>query len=153
MVCHDPPLFTVGFSSPVEPADKSKDTLRNLVETRECVVSIISEGFVEAANATSVNAPRDVSEWDVSGLTPVYDCAQVKCARVGEAVFAFEARLESVREFESRGRPGEKSGAMVVLEGVNFWVREDAIDEGRSIIDPKVSAVYSLFVLMRYASD
>ena len=33
------------------------------------MVNLISEPFVEAANVTSVEAPADVSEWDISGLT------------------------------------------------------------------------------------
>ena len=137
MINHDPPLFVVGFASPLDPA-RSKDTLRHLVESRECVVNIISDGFVEAANATSVNAPWGRSEWAVSGLTPAYDCVDVRCARVREAVFSVEAKLESVREFESRGTPGKKTGTLAILEGTRFWVREDAINEERNIVDPAV---------------
>jgi flavin reductase (DIM6/NTAB) family NADH-FMN oxidoreductase RutF len=135
MVNHDPPLFVVGFASGLA---KPKDTLRNLVESKECVVNIISEGFVEAANATSVDAPFGASEWDVSGLTPVYDCKDVKAARVGEAVFSVECKLESAREFESRATPGKKTGTMVVLEGTRFWVREDAINEEKNLVAPEV---------------
>lgn len=138
VVNHDPPLFTIGIASAVTPADKSKDTLRNLHETGECVINIISEHFVEAANATSVNAPYGVSEWDVSGLTPVYDCHTVKCARVKEAVFSVEAKLESLKEFESRSKPGTTSGTLVIVEGTRFWVREDGINEERNMVDPEV---------------
>ncbi|KAI1406659.1 hypothetical protein F4819DRAFT_481418 [Hypoxylon fuscum] len=135
MVNHDPPLFVLGLSSPLA---TPKDTLKNLVESRECVVNIISEGFVEAANATSVDAPYDVSEWDVSGLTPVADCVDVRAPRVREAVFSVECKLDSVREFESRATPGKKTGCLVVLEGTRFWVREDALNEERNLIAPEV---------------
>ncbi|OTA60005.1 hypothetical protein K449DRAFT_384767 [Hypoxylon sp. EC38] len=135
MVNHDPPLFVLGFASSLE---TPKDTLKNLVESRECVINIISEDFIEAANAASVDSPYDVSEWDISGLTPVHDCVDVRAARVKEAVFSVECKLESVREFESRAKPGKKSGSMVVVEGTRFWVREDAINEERNLIDPAV---------------
>ncbi|KAK7988169.1 hypothetical protein PG989_008484 [Apiospora arundinis] len=135
MVNHDPPLFVLGFAGNLE---RPKDTLKNLVESKECVVNIISESFVEAANATSVDAPYGASEWDVSGLTPVHDCQEVKAARVGEAVFSVECKLESAREFESRATPGKKTGVLVVLEGVRFWVREDAINEERNLVAPEV---------------
>lgn len=138
IVGHDPPLFVIGFSSPLDAA-RAKDSLRNLHARGECVINIISEGFVEAANATSVNAPYGVSEWDVSGLTPAYDCETVGCARVKEAVFAIEGKLESVREFESRSTPGKTSATLAVIEGTRFWAREDAINEERNNIDPKVS--------------
>ncbi|KAI1374957.1 hypothetical protein F4677DRAFT_424124 [Hypoxylon crocopeplum] len=135
MVNHDPPLFVLGLASGL---GAPKDTLRHLVESRECTVSIISEDFVEAANATSVDSPHGASEWDISGLTPVHDCVDVSAARVGEAVFSVECKLESVREFESRATPGKKTGCLVVLEGTRFWVREDALNDERSLIAPEV---------------
>ncbi|KAI1451102.1 hypothetical protein F5Y02DRAFT_406210 [Annulohypoxylon stygium] len=135
MVNHDPPLFVIGVAAGL---DNPKDTLRNLVESRECVVNIIGEDYVEAANATSVDAPYGVSEWDISGLTPADDTVDVKAPRVKEAVFSVECKLESVREFESKSTPGKKSGCLVVLEGTRFWVREDALNEERNLIDPEV---------------
>ena len=135
VINHDPPLFVVGFAS--AGIDKAKDSLKNLIESGECVINMISEHFIEAANATSINTPYGVSEWALSGLTPA-PCTQVKASRVKEAVFAIEGKLESVREFESKATPGTKSGVMAVIEGVNFWVREDAINEDKTIIDLKV---------------
>lgn len=132
----DPPIFAVAVTSPLADA---KDTLHNLLETREVVINIVSEGFVEAANATSINAPYGVSEWDISGLTPVYDCRTVKCARVKEAVFSIEAKLESVREFTSRLNPSTKSGSLELVEASYFWVREDAINDERNLLDLAVS--------------
>ncbi|GAB0134720.1 hypothetical protein EsDP_00003078 [Epichloe bromicola] len=134
MMSHDPPILVIGFASPV---DRAKDSLRNLLDTGEGVVNIISDHFVEAANSTSIDAPFGVSEWDIGGLTAVHDCEVVSPARVGEAVFSIEVKVESVREWESR-TSGDKTGTMVVLEGVRFWAREDAIDSDRSLIDPAV---------------
>ncbi|EKM54126.1 uncharacterized protein PHACADRAFT_96449, partial [Phanerochaete carnosa HHB-10118-sp] len=66
-IAHNPPLLSVSFSlSPGKP----KDSRENILSTKEFTVSIISEPLVEAANACSVNAPPDVDEWVVSGLTP-----------------------------------------------------------------------------------
>ncbi|CAI4217970.1 unnamed protein product [Parascedosporium putredinis] len=117
---------------------QAKDSLRHLVDSGECVINIISEGFVEAANSCSVNAPLNASEWAVSGLTPVYDCVSVKCARAQEAVFAVEGKLESVKEFESKTTPGKISSVLAIIEGTRFWVREDAINEEKTIVDPAV---------------
>ncbi|KAI0480188.1 hypothetical protein GGR56DRAFT_258406 [Xylariaceae sp. FL0804] len=135
VVHHDPPMFVLGLASPLA---APKDTLRNLVETKSCVVSVISEHFLEAANATSVDAPPGRSEWAVSGLTPVADCRDTPAPRVREAVFSVECRLDDVREFDSRARPGSKTGCLVVLEGTRFWVREDALDADRSQVDAEV---------------
>lgn len=44
----------------------------------------------------------------------------------------------STQEFESKVTPGKKTGVLALIEGVRFWVREDAINEDRSLIDPAV---------------
>ena len=47
---------------------KPKDSLTNILSTREFTVNIISEPFVEAANITSVEAPARINEWILGGL-------------------------------------------------------------------------------------
>jgi len=73
--------------------------------------------------------PYGVSEWDLSGLTPICDCKTVSAARVKGSVFSIEGRLESVRDFYSRQSPGKRSGSLELIEGTNFWIREDALDD------------------------
>jgi flavin reductase (DIM6/NTAB) family NADH-FMN oxidoreductase RutF len=134
LVNHDPPVFVIGYAGGM---DNAKDSLKNLTETGECVLNIISEHFIEAANSTSINAPYGVSEWALSGLTPA-PCTQVKASRVKEAIFAAECKLMNTQEFESRATPGKKTGVLAVVEGVRFWAREDAINEDRNLIDPAI---------------
>jgi flavin reductase (DIM6/NTAB) family NADH-FMN oxidoreductase RutF len=150
VINHDPPLFIFGFAGGF---DRPKDTLRNLIDTKECMIShtsskahidpslgcvnIISEHYVEAANACSINAPHGVSEWTLSGLHPA-PCKSVKPNRAREAIFSIEAKLVETREFESRATPGKKTGVLAVVEGVRFWVRDDAINEGGDFVDPAV---------------
>ena len=100
-------------------------------------------------NATSINAPYGVSEWELTGLHPA-PSTHVKPPRVKEAVFAIECKLVDTKEFDSRATPGKKSATLVMLEGVNFWVREDAINEERNIIDPAVSLVFLSFDEIAY---
>ncbi|KAH6681881.1 hypothetical protein B0J14DRAFT_577384 [Halenospora varia] len=134
VINHDPPLFTVGYAGGF---DNAKDSLRNLNESKECTINIISEHFVEAANATSINAPYGESEWSLSGLTPA-PCKTVKASRVKESIFSIEGKLESTKEFESRATPGKKTGVLAIIEGTRFWVREDAINEDKNLIDPAI---------------
>jgi flavin reductase (DIM6/NTAB) family NADH-FMN oxidoreductase RutF len=100
-------------------------------------INIISEHFIEAANATSINAPYGTSEWALTGLHPA-PCKSVKASRVQEAIFSIEAKLFETKEFESRATPGKKTGVLAIVEGVRFWAREDAINEDKNIIDPAV---------------
>ncbi|KAI9740619.1 MAG: hypothetical protein M1818_004583 [Claussenomyces sp. TS43310] len=134
VINHDPPMFIIGYAGGF---DNAKDSLKNLTESGECVINIISEHFIEAANATSINAPYGVSEWALSGLTPA-PCTTVKASRVREAVFSVEGKLESTKEFESRATPGKKTGVLAIIEGTRFWVREDAINQERNLIDPAI---------------
>ncbi|CAK3864907.1 related to conserved domain typically associated with flavo oxygenases, DIM6 NTAB family [Lecanosticta acicola] len=134
VINHDPPIFIVGHAGGLEQA---KDSLRNLVDSGECTINIISEHYVEAANATSVNAPYGISEWALTGLTPA-ECKQVKASRVKEAVFSVEGKLMETKEFESRATPGKKTGVLAIIEGVQFWAREDAINEDKNLIDPAI---------------
>lgn len=134
VINHDPPLFTIGYAGGF---DNAKDSLRNLKESGECVINIISEHFIEAANAASVNAPFGTSEWSLSGLTPA-ESSTVKASRVKEAIFSIEGKLDFTKEYESKGTPGKKSGVLAVIEGTRFWVREDAINEDKNLIDPAV---------------
>ncbi|KAL9620843.1 MAG: hypothetical protein Q9160_004624 [Pyrenula sp. 1 TL-2023] len=140
MMNHDPPIFVVGFASPGPSSPSSaKDTLRNLLSTRQASLNIVSESFLEAMNATAINAPHGVSEWALSGLTPL-PCETIACSRVKESIFSVECELVETREWRSRreGQEGRVTGTMAVLEGKRFWVREDAVDEEGSLVDPGV---------------
>jgi flavin reductase (DIM6/NTAB) family NADH-FMN oxidoreductase RutF len=59
---------SVSFSTTRSGGDK--DTLANIRSTRNFVVNLISEPFSEAANACSVDAPPEIDEFALSGLTP-----------------------------------------------------------------------------------
>ncbi|KAL2206954.1 hypothetical protein CC79DRAFT_1343172 [Sarocladium strictum] len=132
VVEHDPPMFIVGFSS--RPG-REKDTFRNLKESKECVINTVSEDMIEAVNATSIDAPYGVSEWDVSGLTEA-STTTVKPSRVKESVLSIEAKVVQVHEIEHGGANDGMSGAgLVLMKATRFWVREDATNSDASNID------------------
>jgi len=66
MVSHRPPVISISFSLPLK---RPKDTLQNILSTKQFTTNIISEPFLEAANVTSVEAPAEIDEWRLSGLT------------------------------------------------------------------------------------
>ena len=110
---------------------------RTLTPLIEGCINIVSEHFIEAANAASVNAPYSISEWALTGLHPA-SCTTVKASRVKESIFSIEGKLVETKEFESRATPGKKTGVLAIIEGVRFWAREDAINEEGNLIDPGV---------------
>ena len=91
VVDHDPPIFVIGFSAR---ATRPKDARRNLLETGECFISVVSEHMIEGVNATSLDVPfgAAVSEWEISGFGPA-PSSTVKTETVMEAVFSVEGKL------------------------------------------------------------
>lgn len=129
-VNHDPPIFVIGFT---KGSGKPKDTCANVLETKELTINIISEWFVEAANFCSTDAPPDVDEWTLSGLTPVAS-EKVKPPHVAESAFSVEGKLIHHHEWNSKST-GQPSGTLCIIEGVNFHIREDIINDQLNIID------------------
>jgi len=67
MVVGTPPtvLFCPGFHG------RMKDSLANAIATGEFTLNMVTEGTVEAMNATSGDYPPDVDEFEIAGLTAV----------------------------------------------------------------------------------
>jgi len=82
--------------SPVLNSDGSmKDSLRNVIDTQEFVVNTVHRPMAGGMNETSSAFPPDISEWEVSGFTPI-PSIQVKPPRVVESLIQFECRLYRV---------------------------------------------------------
>ena len=114
-----PPL--IGFSIGAREGGP-KDTLRNLREAGDFVVNVVSEPLLAHAVHAAGDWPEDVSEFEITGLTPV-PSARVKSPRVGESPVSLECRLE--REIAL----GE--AVFVVGEIVYAHVDESVLTEGR----------------------
>jgi flavin reductase (DIM6/NTAB) family NADH-FMN oxidoreductase RutF len=128
-VCSKPP--TILFCPSVRATTgKSKDTLRNVLATKEFVVNIVSEEFAAAMNQTSAEVGPEVDEFALSGLTPLVS-ETVRAPRVAESAVQMECRLREVITIS--GEPG--GGSIVIGEVLRFHVREDLFDNYR--IDPE----------------
>jgi flavin reductase (DIM6/NTAB) family NADH-FMN oxidoreductase RutF len=112
---------------PVPP--HAKDTLRNIMATREFVVNIVSEDFAQGMNATAAQVPPEVDEFELSGLTPIAS-ELIRPPRVRESHIHMECRL--MQTVQVSDKPG--GGTLVLGEVLRFHVREDLIEDFR--IDP-----------------
>jgi flavin reductase (DIM6/NTAB) family NADH-FMN oxidoreductase RutF len=130
----NPPV--VCFAPMVRGSDgQQKDTLRNVQETGEFVVNIVSEDFVEKMNICSAEFPPDVDEWEKSGLTPVTsEC--VKPARVQESRFHMECKLVDVVSVSKQ----PLGGSLVLGEVLRFLVADELFEDYRIAAD-KLRAV------------
>ncbi|KAJ3476045.1 hypothetical protein NLI96_g11432 [Meripilus lineatus] len=131
VLSHDPPLLSVSLLlSPRKP----KDTRENIKSTKEFTVNIISEPFVEAANACSVEAPARIDEWLVSGLTPEAS-THVKPPRVKESAVGLECELY---DFKDVAPPGaEKPTTTIVLGLIKYiHIHKAVLAEDGNTVDP-----------------
>lgn len=123
----DPPV--IAFCPMVRGAEGQKDTLRNIRETGEFVVNIVSEEIAEPMNLASGEYAPDVDEFAVSGLTPV-PSDFVGAPRVKEARAAMECKLFQMVEVSQR----RLGGTMVLGEVIRFHVEDALADHFR--VDP-----------------
>ncbi|MGB9409562.1 MAG: flavin reductase family protein [Terracidiphilus sp.] len=110
-------------------AGERKDTLRNVEETGEFVINVVSEAIAAAANAASAEVPPEVDEFPLSGLTPIPSQA-VRPSRVAESPAQMECKLLQV--IYTGHAPS--SGVIVLGEVVRFHVREELVENFR--VDP-----------------
>ncbi|KAJ4483330.1 hypothetical protein J3R30DRAFT_1763772 [Lentinula aciculospora] len=131
MISHNPPLLSVSFNlSPRRP----KDTRENILATKEFTVNIISEHLVEAANATAVEAPADVDEWIVSGLT-MEPSLQVKPACVKESLVSMECKLHFSHDISDL-KSSDITNTLVLGLIKQVHVTKSALTESELVLDP-----------------
>lgn len=134
-VCSHPPMIVLAISWHAD--GRMKDTLRNILETRELVVSHVSEALVEAANATSAAFAPEVSEWEAVGVEAA-PALRVAPPRVAGARAVLECALRQAIPLGS-GAHGGPSSTLVIAEVVHFALAEGVAHRdarGRLQIDP-----------------
>jgi flavin reductase (DIM6/NTAB) family NADH-FMN oxidoreductase RutF len=134
-VAHDPPMLSIGFCR--KGSDRvQKDSIANILETKEFAVNIISEWYLDAANQSCGEYKSDVDEFVESGLTKT-DCQVISAPRVAEAAVTYECRVEHVYPVkDDDGRPTtEIVLARVVRVHVDREVLMDDFDPLKPVVD------------------
>lgn len=115
--------FLVWFSS-----EGRKDSAAFAAETGEFVANLVGRALAEKMNATSIDAPRGVSEFGYAGLTPA-PSRLVRPPRVAEAPAALECKVTEIRR--PRALDGKEAGVHVVTgEVVGVHIDEAALTDG-----------------------
>jgi flavin reductase (DIM6/NTAB) family NADH-FMN oxidoreductase RutF len=115
--------FLVWFSSEGE-----KDSVTFARETGEFVANLAGRKLAEKMNASSVNAPRGVSEFGYAGLTPV-ESVLVAPPRVAEAHAALECKVTEINE--PRDLKGNHAGVWVVTgEVIGVHIDDEVLTDG-----------------------
>lgn len=112
-----------------------KDTLQNIQATGEFVVNVVSEDFAEKMNTTSAEAPPEIDEFVLAGLTPLASDL-VKPPRVAESRIHLECRLRQVVLVSEQ--PG--GGSLILGDVLRFHVQDDLLS-GFKIDPDKLKAI------------
>ena len=105
-----------------------KDSVSFAGETGEFVANLVSRDLAEKMNASAVDAPRGVSEFDYAGLTAV-PSRLVNAPRVGEALAALECKVTDI--LEPKGLDGRPAGNVIVFgEVVGIHIDEKVLTDG-----------------------
>lgn len=119
-VGEDPPHI---MFSTVRTGNTNKDTLNNVLATKQFVANMATEELVEAINNTSINLPPDADEFAYAGLTPI-PSTKVKPPRVAESPIHFECEMVHHYNLE-----GHKDGGATIIIGriVMFHVADNVL--------------------------
>ena len=119
MVGDDPPhlIFSTRRDN-----DANKDTLNNILSTKQFVVNMVTEEVVEQMNSTSQKFAADVDEFQFVGVTPVASL-KIKPMRVQESLVNFECELVHHYFLENH----KHGGACVMIGKIVMMHFDDSI--------------------------
>jgi len=126
VVSAQPPLL--GFSPGPRRTKEgrvSKDTLRNVRDTGEFVVNIVTFDTAEAMNLTSGEYDHSVNEFDLAKLKQ-RPSRIVRAPQVAESPLSFECKLNQILDF---GDP--PTGGFVIGEIVSLHMEDALLRDGR----------------------
>jgi flavin reductase (DIM6/NTAB) family NADH-FMN oxidoreductase RutF len=86
---HEPPTLALGL---LAGSGRFKDTATNILATGEFVVNLVSEKNAAAMNVTCIDAPPDVDELALAGLTAIAS-HKIKPPRIAESPVSFECKM------------------------------------------------------------
>ena len=121
-----PPM--VMFSSAPSGNVQHKDSLRNVTETEEFVVNVVSAALGDAMNITSADLAYGQNEFTAANLE-LADCNTVKVPRVAAAPAALECKLWKVIELPKPETGG--AGVMVIGMITGIHIADETVKDGK----------------------
>ena len=112
-----PPILV--FSPANRVTDNSrKDTLENILETKEVVINLVDFSLVEPTSLSSVYYERGIDEFLKSGLTKIIS-EKVLPPRVSESPISFECKVNEVISLGNNGGAGNLIISEIVMIHIN----------------------------------
>jgi flavin reductase (DIM6/NTAB) family NADH-FMN oxidoreductase RutF len=116
--------------------NSTKDTLANVIETKEVCINVVTYGLVEQASLASTEYPRYVNEFTKAGLTPLASDL-IRPFRVKESPVQMECRVMEVISLGDHGGAGN----LVMAEVLRIHINPEVLDENGMIDQTKIDLV------------
>ena len=115
----DPPhvMFSTGRGN-----NTNKDTLNNVLSTKQFVVNMVTEELTEQMNSSAQAVHSDIDEFELAGVTAIASL-KVKPMRVKESPISFECEL--VHHYFLEGH--KNGGACVIIGRIVMMHFDDAV--------------------------
>ena len=130
-VCVSPPLLA--FAPGLRPAKRAnstagehKDTLRNIRETKEFVINVVTYEQAQAMNQTSGEYDASVNEFELAHIASA-PTQVVRVPRVASSPVSFECKLYQILDFS----PSPESSSLVIGEIVSIHLADAHVKEGK----------------------
>lgn len=131
----NPPILIFSPSRRVKD-NTVKHTLKNVLETREVVINVVSFDMVHQTSLSSTEYPEGVNEFEKAGFTMLKSDI-VKPFRVAESPVQIECKVNDIIELGIEGGAGN----LVICEVVKLHIDEDVLNEDGSINQVKLDLV------------
>ncbi len=105
---------------------EAKDTLRNIRETKEFVVNVVTFELAEAMNLTSGEYDASVNEFELAQIDSA-PSQVVRVPRVAASPVSFECRLYQILDFS----PSPQSSSLVIGQIVSIHINDAHMREGK----------------------
>lgn len=131
VACVAPPVLslTITWRRSSTGLSPEKDTLRNLRETGECVINIVTEALAGTMNQSCGDYPPEISEISALGIATV-PSTQVTPPGVAASQVRFECRLRQLIPLGD----GPGSSHVVLLDVIHVHADDAVLSKG--MIDP-----------------
>lgn len=129
---------------PFYTASGYKDTAKSIIDTGEFCVSLISDPLLEASNYCSIDAPEEIDEWKLAGLSQ-RKSESVGAPHVAESAFSMECKL--AHKYVMYDDSGRETGTAFFGRITRFHIKEfvlDTEDPGLKLAPEKLRIVSRL---------
>jgi flavin reductase (DIM6/NTAB) family NADH-FMN oxidoreductase RutF len=144
VISHNPIMFIISIGLGSKIGKDDKDTLANIKDSGDFVINMVSASLAEQMQISSAIYPKEESEFEKSGLTPVKS-QLVTAPRVEEALISMECTLDRVMQIGDFNQ--------VIGELACYHIKDEVYMEGDKVNYEKYDPIGRMAANYTYVRD